>query len=324
MLPEIAFEKLTWKKFEELIAALLEAEGFQNVISSGGSGGDMGLDISAQELKKSLAGRISSFQWMIQAKHYAGIPPAKPRNVGHEEITDLFTFLSTHKADGFLLITDSDLTPTAVKKIIAFNEDKRHSFEAHFWNKRILEDRLRNHPGLVERYFGQNNSKLSTISITNPFRFLESFGASDKELFFGRDNEISQLTGLVRNNGILVVFGESGSGKTSILKAGLLPQLAGEGFVTAYARCLDAPCGNLRRAVMESLQSILSSAEILELASTASLAEFFRRLSIFVESYRQRIVVVIDQFEEAFNGCFPTCFSRLEATWDSCKQGGPR
>jgi hypothetical protein len=300
MLPDIAFEKLTWHQFEELVAALIEAEGFQNVVSLGGSGGDMGLDISAQESRKSLAGRVSSFKWMIQAKHYAGSPKTKPRNVGHDEITDLLTFLSTHKADGFLLVTDTDLTASAATKLMAFNEDERHPFEADFWNRRMLADRLRKHPELVARYFGRGDPKLPTISSSaNPFRFLESFSATEKDLFFGRDREVGELTGLVRNNGTLVVFGESGAGKTSLLKAGLLPQLTNEDFGTAYARCLETPCGSLRRAVMESLQNVLSPAEIVELASAASLAEFLRRLDVFVEHHHRRIVVVVDQFEES-------------------------
>jgi WD40 repeat protein/transcriptional regulator with XRE-family HTH domain len=58
-----------------------------------------------------------------------------------------------------------------------------------------------------------------------PYRGLARFEDDDEELFFGRDRLVEQLWELVWGHRFAVVFGASGSGKSSLLRAGLLPRL---------------------------------------------------------------------------------------------------
>jgi hypothetical protein len=288
-----------------MMASLLEAEGFVNVISAGGSGGDMGLDISAEEIRTSRSGRVSTFRWMVQAKHYAGTAQKKgksrPRNVGHKEIADIITFLSEHKAQGLLIVTDTDLTASATKKIASFHEDGRHRFEAHFWNCRILTDRLRKHPDLVDRYFDTGRKSPGRNRRTqNPFKFLEPFKRVDRHLFYGRDHQNEELVGLVCNASVAVLFAESGTGKTSLLNAALIPALLDQHFLAAYSRCLDEPCTNIRREVIRSLENLAKPGEIADLGATANMAEFIRRLRMLLGKFKARMLIAVDQFEEAF------------------------
>ncbi|GAQ68226.1 nSTAND1 domain-containing NTPase [Streptomyces scabiei] len=60
---------------------------------------------------------------------------------------------------------------------------------------------------------------------TQPYRGLARFEADDRELFFGRDRLIDELSELTCGFPFAVVFGASGSGKSSLLRAGLLPLL---------------------------------------------------------------------------------------------------
>ncbi|MFF5362083.1 helix-turn-helix domain-containing protein [Streptomyces scabiei] len=60
---------------------------------------------------------------------------------------------------------------------------------------------------------------------TPPYRGLARFEADDRELFFGRDRLIDQLSELACGSPFAVVFGASGSGKSSLLRAGLIPLL---------------------------------------------------------------------------------------------------
>jgi len=53
------------------------------------------------------------------------------------------------------------------------------------------------------------------------------FQAADKALFFGRDRDIADLYEMVRAERLVVLFGKSGYGKSSLLNAGVLPRLAG-------------------------------------------------------------------------------------------------
>ncbi|MFI6439870.1 helix-turn-helix domain-containing protein [Streptomyces sp. NPDC050759] len=58
---------------------------------------------------------------------------------------------------------------------------------------------------------------------TSPYRGLARFEPGDRELFFGRDRPVADLLGLVREHRFAAVFGASGSGKSSLLRAGLIP-----------------------------------------------------------------------------------------------------
>ena len=59
----------------------------------------------------------------------------------------------------------------------------------------------------------------------NPYRGLESFDEKDSKLFFGRTEQVKKLEGFVKTHSLTVVLGASGSGKSSLVKAGLIPKL---------------------------------------------------------------------------------------------------
>ncbi|MFE3856036.1 WD40 repeat domain-containing protein [Streptomyces griseorubiginosus] len=61
-----------------------------------------------------------------------------------------------------------------------------------------------------------------------PYRGLARFEMADRELFFGRGRLTEELCALVSGNRLAVVFGASGSGKSSLLRAGLIPRLQEE------------------------------------------------------------------------------------------------
>jgi len=58
---------------------------------------------------------------------------------------------------------------------------------------------------------------------TNPYRGLKSFEEENSQLFFGRNKLISQLGEFIINHPLTVLLGASGSGKSSLVKAGLIP-----------------------------------------------------------------------------------------------------
>jgi DNA-binding SARP family transcriptional activator len=59
-----------------------------------------------------------------------------------------------------------------------------------------------------------------------PYRGLEPYGADDAELFHGRDAVVAQLVARVADSGVVAVIGASGSGKSSLVRAGLLAALS--------------------------------------------------------------------------------------------------
>ena len=78
--------------------------------------------------------------------------------------------------------------------------------------------------------------------LPNPYRGLESFGEADSGLFFGRDEETERLVTASGRSRLVAVTGHSGAGKSSLVRAGLLPVLRAEGV--RYVVVDAEPAGN--------------------------------------------------------------------------------
>src|SRR5215470_1353001 len=70
----------------------------------------------------------------------------------------------------------------------------------------------------------------------SPWLGLASFTEENRSLFFGRDEEVAELARRVQRKILTVLFGKSGLGKTSILRAGLVPRLREQGYSPVYVR----------------------------------------------------------------------------------------
>src|SRR3954447_6876654 len=54
-----------------------------------------------------------------------------------------------------------------------------------------------------------------------PFKFLDAYSKEDTDIFFGRDEEIEVLYEMIFQTSILLIYGASGTGKTSLIQCGL-------------------------------------------------------------------------------------------------------
>src|SRR5439155_842428 len=74
------------------------------------------------------------------------------------------------------------------------------------------------------------------VDDSNPWLGLASFTEETRAYFFGRDEEVTELARRVQRKLLTLLFGQSGLGKTSILRAGLVPRLRGERYCPIYVR----------------------------------------------------------------------------------------
>ncbi|MFK0259526.1 ATP-binding protein [Streptomyces sp. NPDC090445] len=138
-----------------------------------------------------------------------------------------------------------------------------------------------------------------------PFRGLAPFTENDAELFHGRAEEIERLRGAVARHPLTLVVGPSGSGKSSLVRAGLLPRLQREGFSVSELRAVPGadPAAALARAVVPVLEPGLG--EVGRLRAAAELAGLLTQEA--AGALRDRLlthggtgghVLFVDQLEE--------------------------
>jgi hypothetical protein len=70
-----------------------------------------------------------------------------------------------------------------------------------------------------------------------PYKFLAYYDIPDRDIFYGRDSIIEELAGRVARHKVVLLNGTAGSGKTSLINAGLIPRLADDGYT--YVRFRD-------------------------------------------------------------------------------------
>jgi hypothetical protein len=152
-----------------------------------------------------------------------------------------------------------------------------------------------------------------TATRTNPFPGLRSFEPEEDHLFFGREERIDELVTRLRRSRFLSVVGTSGSGKSSLIRSGLIPSLysglmskAGSDWRVVLFRPGEDPIGHLADALNQP--EALGAEEEPDETSRALLEVTLRRSAMgLVECIRQarvpeheNILVVVDQFEELF------------------------
>ena len=76
----------------------------------------------------------------------------------------------------------------------------------------------------------------AAIDRDNPWPGLATFTEDQRAYFHGRDEEIIDLTQLAERRPLVVLFGQSGLGKSSILQAGVFPRMRTDGFCPIYIR----------------------------------------------------------------------------------------
>lgn len=127
--------------------------------------------------------------------------------------------------------------------------------------------------------------------LPNPYRGLEPFGEEHADLYCGRDDEVVRLAALVDQQPLVAVVGRSGTGKSSLVRAGLLPRLRRRGARIVYLRATPlAP--SLDALLADVLGDPGRTPEGSGVAATAS------DVATGDGGGRREVIVFADQFEE--------------------------
>jgi WD40 repeat protein len=142
----------------------------------------------------------------------------------------------------------------------------------------------------------------------NPYVGPQPFRTEDQAFFFGRDREVNEAVSLVIAHRVLVLYAESGAGKTSLINAGILPRLAKEEFqVLPPARVRGMIPQDIRNEDIANLyvfNSLLgwTTDDDPRGLTQVSLVEFLGEVEhpTTVDELPSARVIIFDQFEELF------------------------
>jgi WD40 repeat protein len=136
--------------------------------------------------------------------------------------------------------------------------------------------------------------------MNSPFKFLDSYSKEDKDIFFGRDSEIEELYQKVFASKILLMFGVSGTGKSSLIDCGLGNKIADSDWLPI----------SIRRGsgMVESLMTQLDALDSVEnagrrqspIGSGETVKAVVKKIkSVYLDHFKP-IYLIFDQFEELF------------------------
>jgi WD40 repeat protein len=143
-------------------------------------------------------------------------------------------------------------------------------------------------------------------TLANPFPGLRSYEYEDHALFFGRDSHILALKNKLLESRFLALIGSSGSGKSSLIKAGLIPSLESSGAQDEWAVVLFKPGAypvkNLLTALKTKLRKQQGVSAGVDLTNPEWSADtIMETVKELISAFgKNKLLLVIDQFEEIF------------------------
>lgn len=144
--------------------------------------------------------------------------------------------------------------------------------------------------------------------LRNRYPGVQPFKTSDRDLFFGRDSDIENLHDFLMLEKLVVLFGKSGYGKSSLLSAGIVPRLSDPAEPAAFRFTpIEVRLGTY--VAGQSLTPVASLSRRITALPTAPEMDFLPMQSDSIWSLlkqrqgpgQEQFVLIFDQFEEFFS-----------------------
>jgi hypothetical protein len=123
--------------------------------------------------------------------------------------------------------------------------------------------------------------------LKSPFKLLDAYNYGDRDYFFGRNEEIDRLYQMVFRTNLVLVYGPSGTGKTSLIQCGLASKFHPTDWYSIFVRRGDDVNQSLRDALTKALKD----------TETDSITTAIDRIYKY---YLRPVYLIFDQFEELF------------------------
>lgn len=182
------------------------------------------------------------------------------------------------------------------RRAYAISERDLAPVDVKFWHEKGIEVVQGKVVGFLEELAAEINRSGPVEEVEEvvplpdqPYKFLDSFGTEDAGIFFGRQEDSHRLADKILSHRLVVLYGGSGTGKTSLIRAGVAPILARRSCLPLIVRPADDPALATKRELREKLEGLPDL--------TTDLPSFLQAAERATEKL---IVVFLDQFEGFF------------------------
>lgn len=127
----------------------------------------------------------------------------------------------------------------------------------------------------------------------SPFKFLNAFEKTDKAYFFGREEEIEAVYEMSFDTRLMLLYGASGTGKTSLIQCGLANKFPETRWKDLYIR----RAANINQSMHTLLDTELTHTEAVNLGNPVTAVE---KIEYIYRAIFKPIYLIFDQFEELF------------------------
>jgi len=162
----------------------------------------------------------------------------------------------------------------------------------------------------IRRMRGGPDPSKAKAQDDRPYRGLNVFDMKDARYFFGREGEIDDLLEKLSRSRFLAVIGPSGSGKSSLVRAGLLGALksgeipGSDSWKVVILEPGEQPLQSLGVYLSSSPNDPVKTHEFIQkFSSNAEMLHITTRLALLADPADRRYVIFVDQFEEVFTLC---------------------
>jgi hypothetical protein len=146
----------------------------------------------------------------------------------------------------------------------------------------------------LDQHFSELPARVRRFSLPAPRRLSQPVGmefltSQFQRYLISRHDKVDELANRLRQDPTVLVLGESGVGKTSLIHAGLIPTVVKQGFRPVYSRPLGLPCSDIVQQVYSTIFGGAKSHRA-ELPAVVAEAEAALR--------GKTLLLIIDQFED--------------------------
>lgn len=167
----------------------------------------------------------------------------------------------------------------------------------------LLEEQILLHDSRLQAKMVMPAGSTSSEVSSNPFKGLQAFEEADADQFFGRDRLVAEVIRRVGDEQLVSLIGPSGSGKSSVVRAGVIPAIrkgaipGSDTWLVAQMLPGSRPFAELEAALLRSSIDAPASLSDQLFGDEAGILRAALRV---LPDDRSKILIIIDQFEELF------------------------